>query len=341
MAKDITPRKRSKVIALKENTEMTVRDISMATGLSRSSVSRLILAHKRLGTVSPRRKGKCGRKRKTTVRDDMMLLRNSKKDPRKTSCDLQRDLLAAGIEVTSSTVRRRLLSVGRRARKPINKQLLTSAMKKKRLLWAKEHVKWDVDNWKKVLFSDETHFVVHGFNSAFVRRSPGEPISPAHINQTTKHPPKKMFWGSFTANGLGGLITVDGMMNSEKYIEVLRRKVIPDLANYYPAGDGVFQQDLAPCHSSKKTKTFMEDNNILTLSWPGNSPDLNPIENLWSIIKSRLRKRDCSTLRKLIEAVIQIWHHDEELKKMCSTLVESMPKRVKEIIAAKGGLIHY
>ena len=49
--------------------------------------------------------------------------------------------------------------------------------------------------------------------------------------------------------------------------------------------------------------------------------NLNPIENLWSIVKDRLRKMDCTTKIKLIEAVVHVWLHDEEIKKNCKTLV--------------------
>ena len=101
------------------------------------------------------------------------------------------------------------------------------------------------------------------------------------------------------------------------------------------------QQDLAPCHTSKKVKEYMADNNISCLSWPGNSPDINPIENLWAIVKKRLRSHDCTTKTKLIEAIIAIWHRDIEVKDMCQRLVFSMPDRVAMLIAAKGGHIKY
>ena len=48
----------------------------------------------------------------------------------------------------------------------------------------------------------------------------------------------------------------------------------------FPDGSGVFQQDLAPCHTSKQVKNFMNNHHIKVLEWPGNSPDLNPIKNL-------------------------------------------------------------
>ena len=75
---------------------------------------------------------------------------------------------------------------------------------------------------------------------------------------------------------------------------------------------------------SRKICTFFEEHGLMVLEWPGNSPDINPIENLWAIIKRRLQKEDCSTMQKMISAVIKVWYHDEELAEMCSNLVESM-----------------
>ncbi|XP_071034948.1 uncharacterized protein [Parasteatoda tepidariorum] len=116
---DISPRKRIRIVTLSQHTSMTVRDIAETVGVGKSSVSRIIHMQKNLGTVSPKRKSKCGRKRKTTPRTDQFLLRNSKMHPLKTSTDLQRDLSATGVSIDASTVRRRLNEAGRIARKPI------------------------------------------------------------------------------------------------------------------------------------------------------------------------------------------------------------------------------
>uniref|UniRef100_A0A3Q3KA92 Transposase Tc1-like domain-containing protein n=1 Tax=Monopterus albus TaxID=43700 RepID=A0A3Q3KA92_MONAL len=126
-----------------------------AVGVSLATVSRVIKMKKETGSVSPKRKGKCGRKRKTTPRDDAYLIRESVKDPRKTSDALKVDLKEKGIEVSSSTVRRRLLEVGRKAYRPVKKQLLTKAMKVKRYKWALKYKNWTKEDWRKVLFSDE------------------------------------------------------------------------------------------------------------------------------------------------------------------------------------------
>ena len=105
------------------------------------------------------------------------------------------------------------------------------------------------------------------------------------MDQSVKHPPKQMFWGSFSYYGVGSLLPIEGMMNAEKYIEVVKKKVIADLANAFLDGSGVFQQDLAPCHKAKKVIDYMKKMKITVLDWPGNYSDFNPIENLWSIIK--------------------------------------------------------
>ena len=160
------------------------------------------------------------------------------------------------------------------------------------------------------MFTDESHFLVRGKHSQFVRKSAGEMLTSHHINESVKHPPKKMFWGGFTWKGVGSLVPIEGMMNTDKYIDVLKRRAFPDLKRAFPDENGIFQQDLAPCHSSRKTVKFFQENQVSVLDWPGNSPDLNPIENLWAIVKCRLRKTDCTTSRKLVEAIIHIWYHD-------------------------------
>ena len=135
-----------------------------------------------------------------------------------------KDLAHAGVKISSSTVRKRLLESGRRAMRPLKKQLLTKKMKSKRLAWAKKHKTWTVEEWKKVLFSDESHFYVRGEHSRFVRRSIGESLNSHHVNQTVKHPQKKMFWGCFSYAGVGSLFPVEGMMNSDRYIDVIKKK---------------------------------------------------------------------------------------------------------------------
>ena len=155
-----------------------------------------------------------------------MIIRNSFKSPWKTGKELQSDLATSGVLVDPS----RLLASGRIARKPTKKQLLTTKMKK-RLWWAKKYRSWGTDQWEKVIFSDKIHFEVYGYHSWYVRRSIGEPLKETHIQQAPKHPPKKMFRGFFTVFGLGNLIPIEGMMNLDKYKDILVNYLLPILSD--------------------------------------------------------------------------------------------------------------
>ena len=127
---DVTPRKRASIIALRKHTSLSIRNISEKLDIPKSTVDDIKRA-KDTGEPRTLRQGRCGRKPKTTPQDVKVMIRNSVENPKKTSKDLQRDLALAGVNVASSTVRRRLLEVGRTARRPLRKQLLTKAMKKK------------------------------------------------------------------------------------------------------------------------------------------------------------------------------------------------------------------
>ena len=171
---------------------MTIQKIGEELNLTKSTVGRILkMKEDRNDVTTTNRRGRCGRKRKTTTHDDRTILRNSLKDPRKISKDLQRDLAMAGVDIDSSTVRKRLLQAGRIARSPRKKQLLTDVMKKKRLVGTKKYKHWGKEEWRKVIFSNESHFEVHGHRSQYVRRSAGEPLNSFHIQQAPKHPPKK------------------------------------------------------------------------------------------------------------------------------------------------------
>ncbi|KAJ4425709.1 hypothetical protein ANN_27905 [Periplaneta americana] len=175
-------------------------------------------------------------------------------------------MATTGANIHVTTVRRRLLEAGRRARKPIKKQLLTPVMCKKRLMWAKLHQHWTVNDWKNVLFSDESHFEVHGHRVSYVRKG-SEKVTAAHLQQAPKYRPKVMFWGCFAHEGPGALIPIKGMINSDKYIHLLETRIVPHLQKSFSDGRGVLQQDLAPFHTSRKTTEFNKKNTQV-LPWP-------------------------------------------------------------------------
>ena len=99
-------------------------------------------------------------------------------------------------------------------------------------------------------------------------------------------------------------------------------------------------QDGASCHTAKIIKEYFSFVNINYIEkWPGNSPDLNPIENLWSILKRQVRERDTSTIPKLEAAIYDAWRNID--KSILSNLASSIPKRLRMVVARKGYPIKY
>ena len=98
-----------------------------------------------------------------------------------------------------------------------------------------------------------------------------------------------------SANAVGRLHIVQGMMNQHQYIRVLEQKLIPDLTKHFPDGGGIFQHDSAPCHTAMSVTAFMKQKKIPVHSWPGNSTDINPIENVWTIVKRRIADQQSDT----------------------------------------------
>jgi len=76
------------------------------------------------------------------------------------------------------------------------------------------------------------------------------------------------------------------------------------------------------------------------LDWPGNSPDLNPIENLWHILKVKITKEKPKTLKELDRILENVWYNGIPLE-IIQNLVDSMPTRIKSVIKNNGGPTKY
>lgn len=175
-----------------------------------------------------------------------------------------------------------------------------------------------------------------------VRRRPSEKYNEDCVIKTIKHPTSVMIWSVICGKGLGRLYIVNGIMRQQQYTEVLRTRLLPQLRDWFKKEEKpIFMQDGAPCHTAKSVKNFLNSSNVSLLLWPGNSPDLNPIENVWEMLKREVAKDQVTNKVKLIERIIFHWNHNQHLKDMSLRCIDSMPRRVQAVIAAKGGLTKY
>lgn len=132
------------------------------------------------------------------------------------------------------------------------------------------------------------------------------------------------------------------MMRQDEYRQVLEKYLLPQVQEWFPHSDFYFMQDGAPCHKAKSVLEWLRERGIRLLEWPGNSPDMNPIENIWEIVKRRINADETiTTKQRLIEKLINVWNHDLEVKEHIKSCVESMCHRIEAVIKAKGGVTKY
>lgn len=193
----------------------------------------------------------------------------------------------------------------------------------------------------QVVFSDESTIAVLDDRVQTVRRRPGEEFIPECLKKTVKFPAKIMVWGAISVHGTSRLHIVEGTMNQVKYIEVLKGRLLPQIREWYGEQPWIFQQDSAPCHTAKSVKTWCAQNGVQLLPWAGNSPDMNPIESLWGILKDEIHNEPITTKQELICHLIQVWFKSEKIQRLCKTLISGMPRRVEALMAAKGGQTKY
>ena len=186
-----------------------------------------------------------------------------------------------------------------------------------------------------MVWSDESTFTVTGSRGSFVYRKPkSDPLLPQYTKKSVKFPASLMVWGSFSYFGVGKLVFLEKnmTMNKDRYLELLCDH-LPDCFDLCQGH--VFMQDGAPCHTAAVVKDwlkfccvdFIED-------WPGNSPDLNPIENIWALMKRELRGKDTSSIPKLRAAIQEVW--DGLNATWLQNMADSVPKRLQSVLKRKG-----
>ncbi|GFU67053.1 transposable element Tcb1 transposase [Trichonephila clavipes] len=149
-----------------------------------------------------------------------------------------------------------------------------------------------------------------------------------------------MVWGCMSSHGVGRLHIVSGTVKAMDYIEILQNKFLPTARDLLGNQSWIFQDDNAPCHRAKVVQKCLEDHTVNRMNWPGQSPDLNPIESLWFKIGYEISKKKPSNKRGLSEALIFSFNHIVT-KDLLLKLVHSMPKRCRAVFKANGWPIKY
>ncbi|GFS62646.1 transposable element Tcb2 transposase [Trichonephila clavipes] len=278
------------------------RSVADAVGVARSVVARLWNRFQETGNV--RRRPGAGRPRATTSTDDRYIQLTAHRNRTENSTQLQRQLLlATGRRVSSQTVRNRLREGGLYARRPMVCIPLTPRHRATRRRWAAEHRDWEQHDWSQVLFTDESRFSLKcDTRRVLVWRDRGTRNNTAFVR--------------------------------ERYAdEILRPHVIP----YAGAiGDSfVFQDDNARPHRARLVENMLEAETIQCMEWPACSPDLNPIEHVWDMLRRRIaaRPRPPATSETWRLHFLEDWNSIPQ--SLIDNLIASMANRCAAVLAVR------
>ena len=331
------PEQVAQAVALRDDGR-AIRYIADRLAVPRSTVSDAIERFRETGLYS-RRPGQ-GRRRATNDNDDRFLRLQVLRERTVPATALARRLEdVRGTVVSPDTVRRRLREQNMLSRVPATGPLLNAGHRRQRLQFSRTYAEWDLDDWRNVLFTDESRFTRYSPDGRKrVWRRPGERYAQSCFSPRVQFGGGGvMVWGGISLEARTDLVILQGgNINADRYIrECLEQHVVP----YMPRiGENfLLMQDNARPHIAQVTRQYLTDTGNEVLDWPPRCPDLNPIEHMWDKLGRRLRENygEFETVAALEQALVNEW--EQIPQDAIVTLIQSMPERMRAVIQARGG----
>jgi len=337
--KSISTATRDSIISLLSSGYST-RQIQSKLGISKSTVSNVSKIYE-----VDKENIKFGRPRKLSAVDRQAVLTLVRTGKAGTAAAAAKHINSVlNNPVTVQTIRNVLKEDGYKSYAKKKRPFLSARHRKASLAFAEKHQNWTVEDWKRVIWSDETK--VNRFGSdgrQYCWKKPGEPLGDREVEATVKFGGGCiMVWGCMGWNGPGILCEVEGKMNAKQYVSILEDGLLESIGKLgITEAELIFQQDNDPKHTSKLAQKWFEDQDIHVLDWPAQSPDLNPIEHLWTTLKRKILDYEVPA-----KGVWELWEWasaewENITAEDCQKLIESMSRRLQAVIKAKGGNTNY
>lgn len=320
-----------KILTLKEE-GCSIGEIVQRCEVSQSSVYRII----NKGQIQNDRvylKG-TGRPTSLSARDKRHIRRKLKSDPTSSAKKMIGNL---DLPVSKSTLLRTIKKLQFKKRKFKVKPILKAHHREGRLALAKKTIHW-TKRWSKVYFTDEKKFNLDGPDGWNCYWADLNEKNDNHFFSKDIHKKQSvMVWGAFSLQEQLPLVRLEGKQNGEKYAKLLENSFFYQIMS----DEYVLVHDNAPCHTAKVSKDMIEELKIDVLDWPAYSPDLNPIENLWSHIVRNIYAggKTYDNVDELWEAIQQCWENIP--KKIMKNLVKSMRNRMVNLLENGGRILKY
>lgn len=303
---------------------------------SRSAINRMLGSKdKRVEATSAESEGdgkKIGdRTRRWLVRQ---VLVHKTQTPRQAMADLH----SVGVDVCRQSVWRSLRSDPNMvARRPCKGMFLTKQHMHERKHWAKMHLDAKT-NWNRAVFSDEKLWCLDG---PAVRPKVWQDKRLPRVRLARKGDRNTAVWvwGAFSSDQVLDLRFLPVHYNSTQYCEMLTDCYLPNVS----VSRYILYHDRLPAHTSAETTEWLRRHRVKSEILPPRCGDINPIENLWGIVTRKVYSgnKTYTSVESLQAAIKAAWVDIQENNKLRRKLVSSMPKRLAEVVAQKGGAISY
>ncbi len=322
-----------------------IREIAKTLGVAKTTVCNILKKKERTGELSNTKRP--GWPRKTTVVDDRRILSLVKKTPFTTVGQIKNTLQEVGVCVSKSTIKRRLHQSEYRGFTTRCKPLVSLKNRKARLEFAKRPLKKPSQFWNNILWTDETKINLYQSDEKRrVWRRKGTAHDPKHTSSSVKHGGGSvMAWACMAASGTGSLVFIDDVtadkssrINSEVFRAIISVHIQPNTSELIGRRFTV-QMDNDPKHTAKATKEFLKGKKWTVMQWPSQSPDLNPIEHAFHLLKTKLKGKCPKNKQELKTVAVEAWQsitRDETQR-----LVMSMRSRLQTVIDCKGFATKY
>ena len=301
---------------------------------TRQTVARFIRRFQQTKTIA--RKEGSGRPSKITPQVRCIVDQAMKNDDETTAIQLHKLLTAQGISISFSTIIRCRSMLGWTFRGSKYCQLIRRQNKIRRFIWACDNLNEAVNNgFSDVIWTDKTTVQLESHRRHSFRKK-GEP---AALKPRPKHPIKLHVWAGISRKGPTSVAIFEGIMDAEFYISLLRAHLLPCIREKFPDHHKLMQ-DNDPKHTSKAAKQFFDMESVNWWKTPPESPDMNPIENLWHELKEFIRREVRPTTKtELVAGIKQFWDTVDVAK--CNKYINHLRKVVPKVISLDGAATGY